>query len=256
MSQTDKLLDSLSNDDIETYLADASTEEHVVITAEREVIVPDSLKRIAVQHDHNIETVTFDCPRYWDEHDMSKMSVYINYATPSGAVDSCICTNVRVDESDSTIMHFEWTISGNVTVEEGFIAFLVCVKNTDSNGVLRNHWNSELCKDMYVSEGLELPDDFVQSNPDILTQILLFHSDVLNLNKVTLERASVYVGSGEMPDWANVQIDPNGSNGVIPDDSSDDYEYSTSGFTLKDRTTGVAYTIYIDNGKLMMDLSG
>lgn len=210
MSQTDKLLDSLSNDDIETYLADANTEEHIVITAEREVIVPDSLRRIAVQHDHNIETVTFDCPRYWDEHDMSKMAVYINYATPSGAVASCICTNVRVDEADSTIMHFEWTISENVTIEEGFIAFLACVKKTDSNGVLKNHWNSELCKDMYVSEGLELPEDFVQSNPDILTQILLFHQDVLNLNKTTLERASVYVGSGEMPDWANVQIDPSG----------------------------------------------
>ena len=253
MSQTDKLLDSLTNNDIETYLADVSTEEHIIITDEREVIVPDSLKRIAVQHDHNIETVTFDCPRYWDEHDMSKMAVYINYACPSGAVGSCIATGVRVDEANDNIMHFEWTISENVTFEEGFITFLVCVKNADTNGVLRNHWNSQLCKTMYVSEGLELPEDYVQANPDILTQILLFHNDVLNLNKITLERASVYVGTGDMPEWANVQINPNGNNGVIPGGSSDGYEYSSSGFTLKDISTGVAYTIYIDNGKLMME---
>lgn len=41
-------------------------EAHIVINSDRSVSVPDELKNIAVQYDHNIETVTFDCPRYWD----------------------------------------------------------------------------------------------------------------------------------------------------------------------------------------------
>ena len=217
MSKTDALLNSLSTDDISTYLVDSDTEEHVIVTEDRKVIVPNSLRRIAVQHDHNIETITFDCPRYWDEHDMSKMIVYINYACPGGSIGSYIATNIVVDEFDSSIMHFDWTISENVTIDEGFISFLVCVKRRDRAGVERVHWNSEINEEMYISEGLELPEDFVQSSPDILTQILLFHNDIVQLNKVTLERASVYVGSGEMPDWADIQIDPDGDDGgVIP----------------------------------------
>ena len=52
-------------------------------------------------------------------------------------------------------MHFTWTIDKNVTLVTGKIVFLVCVKNIDKDGKEINHWNSELCKDCYISEGLE-----------------------------------------------------------------------------------------------------
>ena len=55
------------------------SEEHIIIGRDRYITVPEGLKRIAVQYDHNVETVTFDCPRYWDEHDLSTMNIYINY---------------------------------------------------------------------------------------------------------------------------------------------------------------------------------
>ena len=61
MGQTaEELLDSLSEEEISAYTADSATEEHIVVGADRFITVPDSLKRIAVQFDHNIETVTFD----------------------------------------------------------------------------------------------------------------------------------------------------------------------------------------------------
>ena len=47
------------------------SEPHIVIDSHRAITVPEQLKRIAVQFDHNFETVTFDCPRYWDGHDLS-----------------------------------------------------------------------------------------------------------------------------------------------------------------------------------------
>ena len=169
MSQAEELLSSL----VTTASINPDTEPHIIIGEDRSVTVPQELKRIAVQFDHNIETVTFDCPRYWDNHDMSKMTVYINYKCKDGAMGSYIADNLRVDETDDTIMHFDWTISGNVTQVKGELVFLICVKKTEiSTSELINHWNSELCVDMYVSEGLECDAVLENSYPDLYTQLL------------------------------------------------------------------------------------
>ena len=194
MSQVDDILNNLSEDEIALYSAgDTPEEEHIVVGDDRVITVPDSLKRIAVQWDHDIETVTFDCPRYWDGHDLSTMIIYINYLCPSGYLGTALVENVRVDEANTDLIHFEWTIS-------------------DAYGSNRHHWNSELNREMYVSEGLELPPDFVETHPDILTQILLFNNNIIELQKTTMQRSAVYVGSGAMPDGYDVQIDPNGGD--------------------------------------------
>lgn len=147
------------------------SEGHIVVGWDRYITVPDSLKRLGVQYDHNIETVTFDCPRYWDDHDMSKMHVYINYLRPDKKRGFCRADNVRVDETDENIMHFEWTITRNVTEAVGPIIFLVCVKKADAEGHEENHWNSERCDDTYISEGLEInPEDLTEILPDIVEQ--------------------------------------------------------------------------------------
>ena len=235
MSQVDNILNGMSDDDIALYLADnAVGEEHIVIDENRKVIVPDSLKRIAVQHDHNIETVTFDCPRYWDGHDLSTMIVYVNHLCPSGALGCTVAANVTVDETDPNIMHFDWTISECVTIAEGYITFLVCCKTQDEDGTNRHHWNSEICKDMYVSEGLELPEDFMETHPDVLTQVLLFNQNVLELQKTTMQRSAVYVGSGEVPDGYNVQIDPEGDVANVVDAPASATATGTMGQTAYD----------------------
>ncbi len=235
MSQVDNILNGMSDDDIALYLADnAVGEEHIVIDENRKVIVPDSLKRIAVQHDHNIETVTFDCPRYWDGHDLSKMLIYINHLCPSGALGCTVATDVKVDETDTNVMHFDWIISECVTINEGYITFLVCAKTQDADGTNRHHWNSEICKDMYVSEGLELPEDFMETHPDVLTQVLLFNQNVLELQKTTMQRSAVYVGSGTVPEGYNVQIDPEGDVANIVDAPASATATGTMGQTAYD----------------------
>ena len=172
MSQASKLLNELSEGGISLYTANPDMEEHIVIDENRRITVPDDLKRIAVQHDHNIETVSFDCPRYWDGHDMSNMTVYINYKCPDGSLGSYIADNISVDENDNHIIHFDWTISRNVTTFNGKLIFLVCIKNTDEDGNENIHWNTELCEDMYISEGLACTDILEVNYPDIYTQLL------------------------------------------------------------------------------------
>lgn len=168
MSKADELLNGLSNDDVAVYAIN-STEEHIVIGDDRVIRIPDALKRLAVQHDHDIETVTFDCPRYWDNHDMSKMKIFINYLLPDGTKGQYPAKNiVAVGKS----MSFDWTISNNVTQNKGSISFLVCVVKTDADGNEERHWNSELNQEAYISEGLECKETALHKYPDIITYLL------------------------------------------------------------------------------------
>ena len=170
MTQAEELLTSMSEDEIAPYTANSDTEEHIIIGTDRYITVPTALRRIAVQYDHNIETVTFDCPRYWDGYDMSTMRIYINYLCPNNTYGCYEATDIIVDEFDVNIMHFNWTISQNVTKTPGEIVFLVCVKKADDEGNEELHWNSEQCSDMHVSPGLEYGAEIINAYPDIIAQ--------------------------------------------------------------------------------------
>ena len=71
-----------------TYTTTQNNEPHILIGKDRVINVPMSLRRLGVMNDHNIETVTFDCPRYWDGVDMSNMRVYIDYTRSDKVIGS------------------------------------------------------------------------------------------------------------------------------------------------------------------------
>lgn len=169
MSKAEELLNSLDNSGIAVLSADASIEPHIIIGDDRFITVPDELKRLAVQYDHDVETVTFDCPRYWDEHDMSEWIVCINYRRPDNKVGEYRATNITVDDNNPSIMHFDWTVSKNVTRVKGTLTFSVCIKDSVDEDNELHHWNSEICKDCYISEGFELgvSDDEETADPAI-----------------------------------------------------------------------------------------
>lgn len=166
MSQADELLNSLT--ETGTDVVDGN----IVIGTDRVITVPESLKKIGVQYDHNVNTVTFDCPRYWDGRDLSTMKLYANYMRSDGQLGSQLCNNIVTGSDDDEIMHFDWVISGNVTQVNGPLVFLVCAKKTDKDGNEVTHWNSELNTDMYVSPGLKCQDTIVRRYPDIITSLL------------------------------------------------------------------------------------
>lgn len=219
MSKAEDLLYSLEASEVMTLSASSSEEPHIIIGADRYITVPDELKRLAVQYDHDIETVTFDCPRYWDEHDMSQMSVYINYVLSDQTPGAYKAQNVRVDDTDLSIMHFEWTINSDVTGVSGNINFLVCVKNIDDYGVEKNHWNTEICKDCYISAGMEHDDVFIfdPDNP---------------YAKVFEEFA--YIGTNEPTTIPAIWFDPYGDSVTVNTQSSGSAEVSAYAKVLED----------------------
>lgn len=205
MSQADELLNSLTEDELAAYTADLETEEHIIIGEDRYITVPDALQRIAVQFDHDIETVIFDCPRFWDGLDMSKMKIYINYMRKDGVLGCYNAQNVTVDETDTNIMHFSWTISRNVTEVKGDLSFLVCVQKVDDEtGDEINHWNSELNDDMYISEGLECKETVLKAYPDIITQLLVRMDYVESI--ATVEAMQEYVNTYFATEEANDKL--------------------------------------------------
>lgn len=189
MSQAEALLSQAARSG--KYTASPATEPHIVIGQDRVITVPDELKRLGVQFDHNIETVVFDCPRYWDDTDMSTMNVYVNFERRDRARGTIQAENIYIDEADDTMMHFEWTITKFVTMLEGELKFNVCVKRVDEEGEEVEHWNSELCEECYISEGLEAGSFVESSYPDVLTFLRVKMDNILTTGMpvdVTMEK--------------------------------------------------------------------
>lgn len=163
--------------------AEPQTEDHIVIGKDRVIKVPEDLREIAVQFDHNVETVTFDCPRYWDNNDMSAMTVYVNYMRADGETGSCMCTNITPDQTDDKLMHFDWTIKRHATEVIGSLKFLVCIKKEGSDGTYLNHWNSKLNDELSIAEGLEV--DGINDRPpeDIIAQLIELIESKLDKNQ-------------------------------------------------------------------------
>lgn len=172
MGKAEDLLESLNLNDPSYYPVSPSEEEHIVISDDRYIQVPDSLKRIAVQYDHNMERVTFDCPRYHDGIDMSKMKVFINYIRPDGVIGSYLAEDVTVDDNNTELMHFTWVISEHVSEVQGNLTMLICIKRTYSDGNLSNLWNTELNTDMHISPGMKTTAAITEKYPDLVTQML------------------------------------------------------------------------------------
>lgn len=141
-------------------------EPHIVINSDRTVTIPEELKSAVVQYDHNIETVTFDCPRYWDGNDLSEMTISINYERPDGHEGSYVCKNVTIDNNDSNVMHFDWTISSDATEAAGNLLFIVCVKKAYVDGTTSQIWHSRRCETFPVIKGLKCAQPATPSDPE------------------------------------------------------------------------------------------
>lgn len=131
------------------------SEPHIVINSDRSITVPEELEVLAVQYDHNIETVTFDCPRYWDGYDLSELDLRINYECPDKYRGASDCKNITIDEDDENVIHFDWTIMREVTQKPGTIKFIVCAQRVTEELTVENCWHSRLCKQCSVVEGLD-----------------------------------------------------------------------------------------------------
>lgn len=207
MSQAETLLGEMMDNQISPMIMNPEGEPHIVIDADRFITVPEELRKIAVQYDHNVETVTFDCPRYWDGLDMSTMRVYINYKRSDDAVGMSIAKNVVTDEDNLDIMHFDWTITRGVTLTHGSLSFSVCIKKPTVSGGEENHWNSEINTQMTVSPGLEYEEQTNPNHLDLISDLVARMEETEN----AVEHAGIYITTGQMntllAEFADIKVE-------------------------------------------------
>lgn len=139
-------------------------EPHIVIDGSRKVNVPDELKYLGVQYDHNIETVIFDCPRFWDGNDLSTLDIYINYTDADGVSGTHRSEDVSVSPENENLINFSWTIKQNLTLKAGEIAFIVCAQKTTDEATVEQCWHSRLCTSCEILPGLECTDESGESS--------------------------------------------------------------------------------------------
>lgn len=152
MSLAENLLNSLDETAYEnSRIAGFEPEEaHIVVGQDRVIIVPNNLKTIAVKGDKDIETVTFDCVRFWDENDLSTFAIYINYILPNGDEGTYIPKNItKLDD----IFTFDWEIGSEITYVSGKLTFWIVAKLTDDNETLIKQWSSLQNSDCSIAQG-------------------------------------------------------------------------------------------------------
>jgi hypothetical protein len=120
-----------------------------------------------------------------------------------------VATDVKVDSLEPGFMHFTWTLSRNATEIKGSLKFLICVKKTDEDGNLVNHWSSKLNTQMSVSEGMECGESIVEEYPDVITQILTrydaLYSDVITI-KNTYGKTLYFNTKAERDEWLSSRV--------------------------------------------------
>lgn len=201
MSKAEELLNAMTDPGISLLSIDPDTEPHAVIDKDRFIIVPEEIRKVAVQGDHNVETIVFDCPRYWDKHDMSEWDVYINYLRVDGGDGAYPADNVVVDENDDTIMHFEWVITQNASLSAGELAIMVCTEHLGESSLDTHHWHSEIGRDFYVSEGMDCNGGVKDIEPDLLAK---WYKKIVD--RVTADTTEAVMQNMGKPKIANISL--------------------------------------------------
>ena len=131
----------------------------------RTIFSPDVI--IGVFSDHNVNRLTFSCPRFYDGLDLSEFDVYINYVNALGEGSVYKCDDVSAP--DFQHIEFSWLISSYVTKKEGKIKFSVCMRDYNDDNTIAHEFNTIPVIGI-IKPGLETSPAVIENQIDILKQ--------------------------------------------------------------------------------------
>lgn len=146
----------------------------IIINAEERTIeLPESEKIFGVESDKASERKYFRCPKIvGDNIDLSTLNLFINFKNANNEGDIYAIDDVEVEGDYIT---FSWKLSRKVTAyktdasKNQLLSFIFCAKSGEGPD---NEWNTTLCSDGIVLEGLEPGETITEDNPDIIQYIL------------------------------------------------------------------------------------
>lgn len=101
--------------------------------ATRQVKVPFSQKAIGVVGDHLSEQLTFRCPQFIDEHDISGCArKYVSWVNVDGEVGD---DALHVQKIEGGMVYLTWTIRNALTTAKGLVKFSIFFEDVAEDGV-------------------------------------------------------------------------------------------------------------------------
>lgn len=190
----------------------------IVINAEERTIeLPESEKIFGVESDKASERKYFKCPKIvGDNIDLSTLNLFINFKNANNEGDIYAIDDVAVEGDYIT---FSWKLSKKVTAyktdasKNQLLSFIFCAKMGEGP---ENEWNTTLCSDGIVLEGLEPGESIAEDNPDIIQYILerLDSAGVITPEQISeavnkyLEANGIEEEDPTVPQWAKEKNKP------------------------------------------------
>ena len=151
----------------------SSTNNHAVINADKTITLPYGFAESVIQGDHNVDKLTFDCPRYWDGLDLTTLNLYVNYLSSDGKGNHSFVNNTSVDSDDSNTIHFTWILDNNATVESGTLAFMVCGQKYYDGSNKEYDWNTRINDEIAIQKGIHLTEETLRNiDPTEMEQLI------------------------------------------------------------------------------------
>lgn len=171
MTEAEKLLQETKS----AVVAETQTEDICVIDSDLRIIdIPEQFKVLGVESDKDVKVMQFRIPKTYKGTDLSAFTISVNYQNARGTKGRYIVTDKKVSGDQ---IEFSWTVGKTATVYRGDTRFIVCMRLTDSDGVIKKEFNTTLAT-MTVLEGLEVDDPVIeQEEKDIIAQLLQIVDD-------------------------------------------------------------------------------
>lgn len=148
-------------------------DSHFIINGDTRMISNGTHKSVLVQFDHNSERFTFEMPRYIEEHDMSLSDmVQIHYINIGGAqrnADIYQVDDLVIKSDDPNTIEFTWLVANSATQLAGTLSFVIRFACT-VDGEITYIWNTEIYKDVIISNGIDNTGSVVSEYGDILQE--------------------------------------------------------------------------------------
>lgn len=131
--------------DTDTALANAtvitadSTVDYVIDKDLRTVAIPTRGVVLGVEGDKDVNTVRFECPRYYKGVDLMSMVCRVSYANANGDLGVCLVSDMADDDGT---MSFTWLVSALAVKYAGTVQFAVGWRAADDEGNVSEAYNT------------------------------------------------------------------------------------------------------------------
>ena len=108
---------------------------------------------LGVYHDKNVQKLPFRMPRYFNDIDLSKYAIAVNYRNANNEINPYFVPTKTVADDH---INFDWIVDSPAFVKEGQVSFAVCLTYSNTDPIkLSNEFNTTVYT-LTVLEGIEV----------------------------------------------------------------------------------------------------